>query len=675
MNSKPSLWLLAAVVATFATFAVSTSSPLAWVLVAVYLSSTIIPSRLPRDSMSVWGLRLFAWGGCAVLARALPATSSPYSYFDARGFLLPGLVMGAEIVVQAWREPPRGLRFDPIIVLLTGLLLLLSSNTRGEHLFLMAPITVFCTLMALRDLRETGKIGLTTRLRGIAILGLACAGGAWLHGQLWANRAQITVLGARLLATQQFTAQGGNPVNDAPQMGSAFASGSSTARLLRIDGTLSDSHLRTAAFATYRNGTWGPSLASRKADAPALPLETRESLLDAQGKPLSEFRTDIDATITVLRPTGNIIFAPLNVSALVPDPKGTTESFNWDRWQGPVKVDDAATPFSYGLVQARSDILGVQTTQGPLAVPLYGLREFTNGKYGEPKVAGLQTPEERAKARAELLEVPPEIDPKVRELAKEITLEYVTQAEKVAAIGEYLLENHPYSLEFTPGTQDPISDFLLNKRAAHCQYFAAGATMLMRSVGIPARYVSGYWAHETAPDGSTLVRGRDAHAWSEAFVSGIGWVTVETTPPAGRADPQVSPSPWYQGTQEWAEDTFAKVRAWFSRLTAWQMGGLMLAMLAMWLGERARQNWKRRRQRAQQLNVPIELAPLVRRFERVLLKRGIILTPGLPWSDALAPELEREARWVELYNRVRFAQNARDEANQLESELRELEKR
>jgi hypothetical protein len=143
----------------------------------------------------------------------------------------------------------------------------------------------------------------------------------------------------------------------------------------------------------------------------------------------------------------------------------------------------------------------------------------------------------------------------------------------------------------------------------------------------------------------------------------------------GPRDPRVSPLPFYQNSLEWAEDTFARVRTWFSNLTALQMGTLMLVMLALWLGERARQDRKRRRNALRGPTVPVELAPLARRFERVLQKRGITLTPGLPWSDALREELEPEARWIELYNRVRFAENAREEAAQLEIELRELEKR
>ena len=239
----------------------------------------------------------------------------------------------------------------------------------------------------------------------------------------------------------------------------------------------------------------------------------------------------------------------------------------------------------------------------------------------------------------------------------------------------YLLNNHSYSLDFARGPGDPVSEFLLSKKSAHCQYFAAGAVMLMRASGVPARYVSGFYAHELADDGQTLiVRGRDAHAWAEAFVDGVGWVSVDATPADGRADPKANPLPPYQKPLERAQDAFTRVRAWFSQLTTAQILGLMVVMLALWGIERYRQSWRRNRVRTRQSTVPLELAPLARRFESALKKRGIALTAGKPWSEALPPAWEREARWVELYNRLRFARRDEGEIARLAEELNALER-
>ena len=100
----------------------------------------------------------------------------------------------------------------------------------------------------------------------------------------------------------------------------------------------------------------------------------------------------------------------------------------------------------------------------------------------------------------------------------------------------------------------------------------------------------------------------------------------------------------------------------------------MTIVLIIWAGERYRQSWRKRRIAARASMVPTELAPLARRFERALNKRGITLSPGVPWSESLPPAWEREARWVALYNRLRFARGDNDEIAQLARELDELER-
>ena len=58
---------------------------------------------------------------------------------------------------------------------------------------------------------------------------------------------------------------------------------------------------------------------------------------------------------------------------------------------------------------------------------------------------------------------------------------------------------------------------------------ARDARVLLRCVGVPARYVVGYYAHESAEPGVTVVRQQDAHAWTEAWIEGVGWYTIEPT--------------------------------------------------------------------------------------------------------------------------------------------------
>jgi protein-glutamine gamma-glutamyltransferase len=67
-------------------------------------------------------------------------------------------------------------------------------------------------------------------------------------------------------------------------------------------------------------------------------------------------------------------------------------------------------------------------------------------------------------------------------------------------------------------TLDPIADFLLNKRKGHCQYFASSLTMLLRSMNIPTRLVSGFRPSEYNEVGRYFqVQQKHAHVWVEAY--------------------------------------------------------------------------------------------------------------------------------------------------------------
>ena len=77
---------------------------------------------------------------------------------------------------------------------------------------------------------------------------------------------------------------------------------------------------------------------------------------------------------------------------------------------------------------------------------------------------------------------------------------------------------------------DPIEEFLLQRKAGHCEFFATTSVLLLRQMGIPARYVTGYAVQEYNPLlDMFVVRRRHAHAWAIAYVDGR-WQTVDTTP-------------------------------------------------------------------------------------------------------------------------------------------------
>ena len=80
--------------------------------------------------------------------------------------------------------------------------------------------------------------------------------------------------------------------------------------------------------------------------------------------------------------------------------------------------------------------------------------------------------------------------------------------------------------------ESPLTRFLLHTRSGHCEYFATAAALLLRDVGIPARYAVGYAVHEGSGT-SFVVRQRDGHAWCMVWDDqSRGWREFDPTPPS-----------------------------------------------------------------------------------------------------------------------------------------------
>ncbi len=137
------------------------------------------------------------------------------------------------------------------------------------------------------------------------------------------------------------------------------------------------------------------------------------------------------------------------------------------------------------------------------------------------------------------LAVPPELKERFFALAGEIMEGRISDGARALAVEGYLQKNIAYNrgIRLTRQDMDPVEEFLFMGRSAHCEYFASAMVLLLRSRGIPARYVLGFMAHEySAPGGYYVIRQKDAHAWVSAWIDGRGWVVFDPTPPGGRPD-------------------------------------------------------------------------------------------------------------------------------------------
>jgi transglutaminase-like putative cysteine protease len=158
------------------------------------------------------------------------------------------------------------------------------------------------------------------------------------------------------------------------------------------------------------------------------------------------------------------------------------------------------------------------------------LSELATVSPGELRAASADYP---AEVRASSLQLP-SLDPRVVPLAQQITARATTPYDKAVALENYLQAHYAYTLNLAGSTpSDPLAYFLFQARAGHCEYFATAMTVMLRAVGIPARYVTGFLPGEyNDVGGDYIVRASDAHTWMEAYFSPYGWITFDPTPPS-----------------------------------------------------------------------------------------------------------------------------------------------
>jgi protein-glutamine gamma-glutamyltransferase len=135
------------------------------------------------------------------------------------------------------------------------------------------------------------------------------------------------------------------------------------------------------------------------------------------------------------------------------------------------------------------------------------------------------------------LEVPAALDPRVRALAERLG-GGKDPADAAAAIERWLTESLRYTRDLPGPVPDPVASFLFDRRAGHCELFSSAMVLMLRSLGIPARNVTGYFGGRSTDAGYYAVRAGDAHSWVEAYFPEVGFVPFDPTPPSGRGGVQ-----------------------------------------------------------------------------------------------------------------------------------------
>jgi transglutaminase-like putative cysteine protease len=139
---------------------------------------------------------------------------------------------------------------------------------------------------------------------------------------------------------------------------------------------------------------------------------------------------------------------------------------------------------------------------------------------------------------ARYTQLPEDMPERVKNLANEIIVPFSNRYDQVKAVESYfrtngfVYETHDVAV---PGKDDDYVDqFLFETMKGYCDNFSTSMIVLLRSVGIPARWVKGYTGGEyikTLPNDTRMyeVRNANAHSWVEVYFPGTGWVPFEPT--------------------------------------------------------------------------------------------------------------------------------------------------
>jgi hypothetical protein len=161
------------------------------------------------------------------------------------------------------------------------------------------------------------------------------------------------------------------------------------------------------------------------------------------------------------------------------------------------------------------------------------------------------------------LALPVQVDPRVRALAASLQAGEAPGPAVVGRTVDHLRTRYRYTLDVGRfASRDPLAEFLFDKRAGYCEYFATAAVVLLRLQGVPARYVKGVAVRRDALMGAHyVVREWDAHAWAEVWTPETGWTEVDPTPPDGWAATHPAVPPGLLATL-WERAAAGLAQAW-----------------------------------------------------------------------------------------------------------------
>jgi transglutaminase-like putative cysteine protease len=264
----------------------------------------------------------------------------------------------------------------------------------------------------------------------------------------------------------------------------------------------SNAYWRQTAYATYTGSSWSSSPRWQSIDR-GVPNDAR-----TVGGQAIEYR------VTLLVPSSSLPTAWQPSSVQVPNRSADIEA---------------------------STVGGVRTTRRLPANTTYLARSAAPPEDPSTlRAAGTDYPDRIETRYTQLPEATPE---RVGAFTDELTAGDETPYETATTIRDWL-EKKPYSLNASHEPGEPVADqFIFEMESGYCQYYATSMVVMLRTQGIPARYVVGYAPGERVGENQYLVTADRGHAWVEVFFPETGWVRFDPTG-SGRL-PVQNPQPPY----------------------------------------------------------------------------------------------------------------------------------
>lgn len=521
-------WLAAALVAAILLCARELGAALLLLALPV-AAAAVWPRRAATSGFGELLLSLLALGGGIALAAQLELAEDHFRGVLAAfaRLLVPGSL--ALATLRLWLQQPRG---GLMLTLGLGLLAITAAGSAAASPAYL-PAAALCLLLGLLSLRaaDAGRPSLARlpgRRRLLALLLPALAG---------AIAAGLALALPPLYGwvTQRFV---GSEGEESPSIGfneRSMGLGSLAGMLasdrvvLRLFGAPRGEHLRGMVYQRYRNGRWFGAAAPAAVLPAAVAAGERvrvERLADEPGP----------------------LFLPLGAQAL--DSEG--QALAADGW-GIVHAGEGPGPRRHGY------------RAGAGALP--------------------------AAPTADDVQLPPTLAPVLRKLAEDWTAAARSPREQAAALLAELEHGFVYSQHFRRAAGvDPVLDFLQRGRRGHCEYFASGLALLLRSLDVPARVVGGYVVSERHPLlDYHLVRQWDAHAWVEAWIDGR-WITLDPAPLQSTEPDPATRRSWLAVALETLRYGLAATAQWLHAQLSVLLAIVLLTLLplALWW------QWRRR---------------------------------------------------------------------------------